>query len=55
MNQDYFRTREVTQLYDSLADAAEKVATLESRILILETQVRVLRSIVKYSASCCWV
>ena len=55
MNRDYYQAREVTQLYDQLADTAKKVATLESRILILETQVRVLRSIVKYSASGRWV
>ena len=51
MNHEYQQAREVTDLYDQLADAAEKFGTLEAQITILETQVRVLRSIVKYSAS----
>ena len=55
MNHDYYQAREVTQLCAELADAAENVATLEARITVLETQVRVLRSIVKFSASGRWV
>ena len=55
MNHEYQQAREVTDLYDQLADAAEKFGTLEAQITILETQVRVLRSIVKYSASGRWV